>query len=188
MRSKESKRIKKAWEEYYNYDPEARAAEKEMAEMFDRGLKEIEDQKKMLRESLMRGKIATHYNDIVQDLKKRGLVDDEQYRKLVLCKIKKNYHEIDEFVKKLESEKPKKKTVDKKNMISDIKSMLSDYKKSKKSQMIKDIDDLIKSVNETKPKMRKSLDKSIKANDLIHKIEGKLKKKKAIRMSLDKFF
>jgi|LakMenEpi03Aug12_release.lakeMendotaPanAssembly.Ray.scaffolds.fasta_scaffold218612_1 hypothetical protein len=77
---------------------------------------------------------------------------------------------------------------DKTKMISDIKSMLSDHKKSKKSQMIKDIDDLIKSVNETKPKMRKSLDKSIKANDLIHKIEGKLKKKKAIRMSLDKFF
>jgi hypothetical protein len=91
-----------------------------------------------------------------------------------------------ELPEDIESE-PKKKKSDKTKMISDIKSMLSEHKKSKRLRMIKDIDDLIKSVNETKPKMRKSLDKSIKSNDLIHKIEGKLKKKKSIKMSLDKF-
>ena len=60
---------------------------------------------------------------------------------------------------------------------------------SKKKQMIKDIDDLLASIKTTKPpKIRKSTDSSIKANKLIHELEGKIKKRKTARKALDKFF
>lgn len=97
-------------------------------------------------------------------------------------------HRKFELPKYIESEKPKKKSVDKKKMISDIGSMLSEHKKSKKHQMIKDIDDLLVSINTSKPKTRKSVDSSIKANKLIHDIEGKIKKRKTARKAIDKFF